>query len=237
LEELLQHARENRFVYLDAAPDWLQHSGRGGTPLFSPEWKPLGESRVSLRLDLANSEEEILAALRKSTRYEVRLAERLGVTIEPSKQAADVEEFLRLYSRLGGIKDFVTDSPDHLRRVIQWLMTEPERGALLLARDHGAIAGGAVFVRSGKRSWYVWGASDRHDRFSAGHLLQWRAILWARAQGCTEHDFGGYTPGATSGPAWFKEGFGGEVVHFVPAHRGVLRRGYSRLSETLSTLR
>ena len=237
LEELLQHAHENGFVYVDAAPDRLHPSECGGASLFGPEWKPLDKGRVSLRLDLAKSEEEILAGLRKSTRYEVRRAERVGVNVEPSQEAADVEEFLKLYSRLGGRKNFVTDSPDHLRGIIQWLMTDPSRGALLLARDQASIAGGAVIVRCGKRCWYVWGASDQHDRFSAGHLLQWRAILWAKAQDCTEYDFGGYTPGATSGPAWFKEGFGGDVVHFVPAHRRVLRRGYCRLSETLSKLR
>jgi GNAT acetyltransferase-like protein len=236
LDELAQRAHNNRFVYLDAAPD-RHPMERGGPSVFGPDWKPLGEGRVSLRLALTKAEDEILAGLRKSTRYEVRRAERAGVTIEPSKQAADVEEFLRLYSRLGGRKGFATDSPDHLRGVLQWLMTEPERGALLLARDHAAIAGGAVIVRSGKRCWYVWGASDQHDRFSTGQLLQWRAILWAKSQGCKEYDFGGYTPDATSGPAWFKEGFGGEVVHFVPAHRRIMRRGYCRLSETLAKLR
>jgi len=186
---------------------------------------------------LTKAEEELLAGLRKSTRYELRRAERVGVSVEPAKLPAEVEEFLQLYSRLGGRKGFATDSPDHLRGVVQWLMSEPARGALLLARDQRSIAGGAVIVRSGKRCWYVWGANDEHDRFSTGQLLQWRALLWAKSQGCTEYDFGGYTPGATSGPAWFKEGFGGEVVHFVPAHRRVLRRGYCRLSETMAKLR
>ena len=116
-------------------------------------------------------------------------------------------------------------------------MTEPTRGALLLARDQASIAGGAVIVRSGKRCWYVWGASEKHDQFSAGHSLQWRAIQWAKTHGCTEYDFGGYTPGATSGPAWFKEGFGGEVVHFVPAQRRVIRRGHYVFVNTLSRLR
>lgn len=56
---------------------------------------------------------------------------------------------------------------------------------------------------------------------TVGHILQWRAILWAKSHGCTEYDFGGYTPGATSGPAWFKEGFGGTLVHLVAPHRRV----------------
>lgn len=237
LDELVQYAKENGFVYVDAAPDRLHPMGRGSSFVFGPDWKPLGEGRVSLRLALTTAEEELLAGLRKSTRYEVRRAERVGVSVEPAKKADEAEEFLRLYSRLGGRKGFVTDSPGHVRCVIQWLMSEPSRGVLMLARDRGSIAGGAVIVRSGKRCWYVWGANDEHDRFSTGQLLQWQAMLWAKSQGCAEYDFGGYTPGATSGPAWFKEGFGGEVVQFAPAHRRVLRRGFCRLSETMAKLR
>jgi lipid II:glycine glycyltransferase (peptidoglycan interpeptide bridge formation enzyme) len=141
---------------------------------------------------------------------------------------------LKLYTRLAGRKKFASDSPNHLRSILRWLITEPLRGALLLARDSTNIAGGAVIVRSGKCCWYVWGASDKHKQFSAGHALQWQALLWAKSQGCTEYDFGGYTPGATSGPAWFKEGFGGRVVDFVPAHRYVLRRRPYRLFRILA---
>ena len=79
-----------------------------------------------------------------------------------------------------------------------------------------------MIARSGHRCWYVWGATDREKQLAVGHLLQWNALLWAKSHGCTEYDFGGYTPGATSGPAWFKEGFGGTVVHLVSAHRRVI---------------
>jgi lipid II:glycine glycyltransferase (peptidoglycan interpeptide bridge formation enzyme) len=91
-----------------------------------------------------------------------------------------------------------------------------------MARASGILYGGAVIARSGRRCWYIWGATDRDENLATGHILQWRALLWAKSQGCTEYDFGGYTPGATSGPAWFKEGFGGTAVHLVCAHRRVL---------------
>ena len=236
LDELVQHARENGFVYLEAAPDRLKASSSDPAD-FSQDWKPEGGGRASLRLDLTKTDEELLAGLRKNTRYEVRRAERAEVTVEPATNAADLEEFLRLYVRMADRKGFSADSPEHVGRIVRWLMTEPARGALLLARDPASVAGGAVIVRSGKRCWYVWGASDKRDQFSAGHSLQWQAIQWAKAHGCTEYDFGGYTPGATTGPAFFKGGFGGEIVHFVPAHRRVLRRVHYRLFEALLKLR
>src|SRR5882757_7355343 len=237
LDEFSEQMHQERFIYLDAAPDRLETTETDGTSGFGPGWNPLGESRISLRLNVTKSEEELLSGLRKTTRYDVRRAERAEVTAEPSKGPSDAQEFLRLYRSLAKRKGFSPDPEDHVLSIMRWLQTEPERGALLLARDGAAVVGGAVIVRSGKRCWYVWGANDKNDRFSAGQLLQWRAILWAKAHGCTEYDFGGYTPHATSGPAWFKEGFGGEVVRFVPAPRNVFRPRWHRLMQTFARMR
>jgi peptidoglycan pentaglycine glycine transferase (the first glycine) len=237
LNELLEWVRGKGLVYFDVAPDWLRGPDTHSVAELNQQWKPLGAGRVSLRLDLTKTPDELFAQFRKNTRYEVRRAERAAIAVGPSTERDDIEEFLRLYGRLAARKGFSADSPGHLRRVVGWLIAEPSRGALLLVREGKTAVGGAVIVRSGKRCWYVWGASEKHGQFSAGHLLQWQALLWAKAQGCTEYDFGGFTPGATSGPAWFKEGFGGQIVHFVPAYRYVLRRRPYRLFRILARAR
>ncbi|MFY9562026.1 MAG: GNAT family N-acetyltransferase [Terriglobales bacterium] len=237
LNELVEQMRGDGLVYLDAAPDWLRGQEPHSVSEFGQDWKPLAEGRVSLRLDLTKTPAELFAQFRKNTRYEVRRSERAALAVGPATEQEDIEAFLNLYVRLAGRKGFAADSPVHVRSILHWLRAEPSRGALLLARDGTNIAGGAVIVRSGKRCWYIWGASDKNDRFSAGQLLQWRALLWAKAHGCTEYDFGGYTPGATSGPAWFKEGFGGETVRFVPAHRNVFRVLGHGLVQALAIMR
>jgi lipid II:glycine glycyltransferase (peptidoglycan interpeptide bridge formation enzyme) len=237
LNELADKIHGEGLVYLDVAPDWPRRLGPHSAAEFDRNWKPLGEGRVSLRLNLIKAADELLAKFRKNTRYEVRRGERANILVEPATKPEDIEDFLKLYLRLASRKGFSAGSSDHLRSILGWLITEPSRGALLLARDGGRVAGGAAIVRSGKRCWYVWGASDKHDRFSAGHTLQWHGLLWAKSQGCVEYDFGGYTPGATSGPAWFKEGFGGEIVRFVPAHRFVLRTRYHAMAQAVAKIR
>lgn len=237
LDELVRYTRENRFVYLDVAPDRLCSTSSDPGYGFGPDWKSLGEGRISMRLDLTDPPDELLRRFRSTTRYKIRKAERAGVIVEPAQTAADVDQFLEVYTLMTGRKRYLADSPEHLRRLIHWLIAEPTRGALLLARYRNSVAGGAVIVRSGKRCWYVWGANDRSENFSAGHIVQWQAILWAGKHGCSEYDFGGYTPGATAGPAWFKEGFAGQVVHFVPARRYVLRRPPYQLFRILSRAR
>jgi hypothetical protein len=228
-EEFVEQIRREGVTYFDAVPDWVQVRGSDlENTLRNAGWQQQGAERSSLRLDLTKNEDEIFANLRKNSRYEVRRAERFGISVEPSSTASEIEEFLTLYSRLAARKGFAPESHHDLRGAIGWLTKENARGALLLARSQNQVYGGAVIGRAGTRCWYVWGAADKHEHFNVGHILQWKALLWAKTHGCNEYDFGGYTPGATSGPAWFKAGFGGTVVRFVPPHRRVIRRGYYR---------
>lgn len=222
------------FVHLDVAPDWvISDSGTTEMPnLFG--WEPRQSGRASLRLDLTADCDRMFSRFRKNTRYEIRRAERSGVCVDQAGSETEVNEFLALYQQMAGRKGFAPDPANHICHVVRWLMKEETRGKLLLARYARKLIAGAVVVRSARRCWYIWGASERCSEVNAGHLLQWNALFWAKSQGCTEYDFGGYTPGATSGPAWFKQGFGAEVVYFVPVYRSVQRPLQHRLLETFS---
>jgi peptidoglycan pentaglycine glycine transferase (the first glycine) len=235
-EELVEYLRRERLTYFDLSPDWIQ-SPCDSAFLSTSEWQRFDRERASLRLDLKPDTDKLFANFSKNTRYEVRRAERTGATVTPAANEAEINEFLRLYQALAIRKGFQPDTLEHVRRAIHWLIDGPSRGALLLARIDGAIRGGAVIARAGRRCWYIWGASEKQPQVNVGHIVQWNALQWAKSHGCTEYDFGGYTPGATSGPAWFKAGFGGSVVRFVAPCRRVLRPGNFRVFSFLSTLR
>ena len=221
-EELAQNMREESFAYLDVVPEWVWQTD-GDHPSFAnhAKWQAIGKQRASLRLDLRAGEDEISANFRKVSRYEVRRAERFGTTVSAASSDTEIEEFLSIYQRMAIQKGFTPDSIDDSRRIIHWLTGSESRGALLMGRAKGIAHGGIVIARSGRRCWYIWGANDR-EHMPVGHILQWKALQWAKSHGCTEYDFGGYTPGATSGPSWFKEGFGGTAVHLVSQHRRVI---------------
>ena len=224
-EELARNMREESFAYLEVLPEWIRQAD-GDHPSFANnlEWHSIGSPRNSLRLDLQAAEDEIFANFRKTTRYEVRRAERSGTTVTAASSDREIDEFLDVYQRMAIQKNFVPGSIDNLRRVVRWLIGSESRGTLLIGCTGGIVHGGAIIARSGRRCWYILGANDREEGMSVGHILQWSAILWARSHGCTEYDFGGYTPGATSGPAWFKAGFGGRVVNLVGTHRRMIER-------------
>jgi Acetyltransferase (GNAT) domain len=235
-EELAEFMRRERLTYFEVSPEWIQRAEGPGL-LSNSEWKSLDVQRASLRLDLTRSADEIFANFSKTTRYEVRRAERAGAIVSAATTDAEIGEFSQLYLGLAARKGFQPDPIERLRRQIHWLMKSESRGALLLARTDNVVRGGAVIGRAGRRCWYIWGASEKQERLNVGHILQWNALQWAKAQGCTEYDFGGYTPGATSGPAWFKAGFGGTVVQFVAPHRRVIRPRSYRAFVLLSRIR
>ena len=224
-EELAENMREESFAYLDVIPEWIGQADVDH-PGFANrfKWQSIGKPRVSLRLDLNAAEQDIFANFRKTARYEVRRAERLGTTVRTASSDAEIDEFLSVYERMAVRKGFTPNPIDNLRRVMRWLIASESRGALLIACAGDIVHGGVIIARSGRRCWYILGAIDRDEGATVGHILQWNAIRWAKSHGCTEYDFGGYTPGATSGPAWFKEGFGGTVVHLVAPHRRMIER-------------
>ncbi len=239
LANLIELANKYGFSFMEVSPGLL--AGLHPDLMIAFEkggWRPCEDLRISFRLKLEPTEDQLLASFRKTTRYEVRRAERNGINVfRSSYTEAEVTAFLKIYYVLAERKEFRADPGTLLRNVLAWLATDSSRGTLLLAEKDGVVVAGAVIIRSGKRCWYVWGATERVGEASAGHLIQWNAIRWAKEHGCTEYDFGGYTENATSGPALFKKGFGGYVVSFISAQRKIVNEKQFRLLKSLCALR
>jgi lipid II:glycine glycyltransferase (peptidoglycan interpeptide bridge formation enzyme) len=81
-----------------------------------------------------------------------------------------------------------------------------------------------ILFRFGKWAWYMYGASRTiHREDMPNHLLQWEAIQWAKAQGCTTYDMWGAPDELDeSDPMWgvyrFKKGFGAELAQHIGAY-------------------
>lgn len=238
LRRLIEVARRERFARIDIMPEWYgEFSEAAGVMLARNGWNIFGTSRQSLRLGLDPTLDGLLASFRKATRYEIRRSERHNLEIRMAKNDEEREEWLQLYTKMAHDKKFPADDLSHLRRILRWLGTDPGRGGLLLAHKESKLLGGIMLVRSGSCCWYLSGATAKDEKFSAGHLLQWRGLQWAQQNGCREYDFGGYREGTTSGPAFFKRGFCDNIVNFLPASRYVVSASRQRTSELISRLR
>ncbi len=225
LGKLLEKSKELGFAYIEIAPDWVEHpEWNVGSTLSHDGWQLLPDRRSSLRLNLAAGNDELLRSFRKATRYEIRRSEQQGMVIRFAQDEGDLQEFQRIYFEMARKKNFIAVEPSHLSHVLRWIVKEKDRGALLLAFKEAMLLGGTLVVRAATRSWYVFGATTKDDRLSAGHLLQWHAIRWAKEHGCVDYDFGGYREDISTGPALFKRGFCQTLVRLSPAYRYPLDR-------------
>jgi lipid II:glycine glycyltransferase (peptidoglycan interpeptide bridge formation enzyme) len=238
LQTLAAEACKRKIAYIDIMPEWTgAFAGIAAETLARNRWQALSESKSSLRLCLKPSAEDLLASFRKTTRYEIRRATSQGIEVFIARKEGEYRDFLQLYSAMARQRKFAAERADLLTRVFHWLESEPGRGGLFLAREAGIIRGGALVLRFGGRSWYILGATSKDGSVGVGHLLQWKAIRWAKENGCVEYDFGGYREGATSGPALFKRGFCGQVAHFISSRRYIVNPGRYRALEAIGRVR
>ncbi|MFQ6015571.1 MAG: lipid II:glycine glycyltransferase FemX [Anaerolineae bacterium] len=233
LAALEETARIQRSVFVKIDPDvplgWAREDlataqevkktlrGRG--------WIPSREQiqfKSTLLIDLRDSEEELLGKMKPKTRYNVRLAGRRGVQVIRGT-VKDLPSFYDLYSETSVRDGFIIRPFDYYRDVWQTFL-EGELAQLFLAVYKEEILAGLIIFRFGEKVWYMYGASTaRHRNLMPNHLLQWEAMRWARAQGCTVYDmWGGPDVMDQSDPLWgvyrFKSGFGGQLVHHIGAY-------------------
>jgi lipid II:glycine glycyltransferase (peptidoglycan interpeptide bridge formation enzyme) len=175
---------------------------------------------VTLLLDLSLSEEELLAQMRKTTRYLIRSGEGLEIEIHRTADPEMMEEFHRLMGLTFRWQGFVPHSRNYLQTQFETLA--PRRVAeLVLAKYRGNILSAAVVFLYGDTVSYVHGASTRSE-VPASYVLLWEIIKEAKKDGYRYFDFWGIAPNDDPRHPWygyslFKKGFGGYRVDYAGA--------------------
>lgn len=170
------------------------------------------------RLDInGKSEDEIFAAFASKTRYNIRVAQKCGVTVRIGGDA-DLDEFVRIMRVTGERDGFNTRPKSYFSGLLKGL---GENARLFIAEKDGVIIAATIAIRYGDKTWYLYGASDNNFRNAMpNYLLQWEMIRWAAEGGCAIYDFRGVSGDLSpENPLYglyrFKKGFSGDLVEFV----------------------
>jgi lipid II:glycine glycyltransferase (peptidoglycan interpeptide bridge formation enzyme) len=245
ISEIDNLCHAHRAVLLKIEPDHVEDKAVEANLLqsgFQPSRHTI-QPRRTLIIDLDGGEDDILARMSQKTRYNVRLAGRRGVQIEPW---SDVEAFSRMMIETGERDAFGVHSYEYYHQAYS---TFDQNGnvTLQVALFEGKpLAAVMVFAR-GSRAWYLYGASSGEGRqHMPTYLLQWEAIRWALSRGCRTYDLWGIPDhdledleksfANRNDGLWgvyrFKRGFGGRVVRST----GAWDRPYNRTLYTLYRL-
>ncbi len=216
--------KQNRAIFLKIEPDEAFNVQRSTFNVSPHNIQP----PRTIVIPIAEAEDQILARMKPKCRYNIRLAEKKGITV---RAWDDIPAFHEMMTVTGGRDNFGVHSLEYYQRAYE-LFHPKGTCELLVAEYEGKPLASLMVFANGKRAWYVYGASNDHERNRMPtYLLQWQAIRWAKARGCEEYDLWGVPDENEEtleaqfesrhdglwGVYRFKRGFGGEVKRAAQA--------------------
>ncbi len=174
------------------------------------------------KLDITPSEEDLMKAMRKTTRYLIRQVQKNPeVAIEKSDDPEKIKIYSQLNEAVAKRQRFVAFKEGYIRREFGAFAGNGQ-AMWFIGRYKGETAAAALVIFWSGIGFYHQAASrGEYSKYSIPYLLQWEAIKEAKARGCAIYDFWGYTdPKAFpkhpwAGPTLFKMGFGGQKYEYV----------------------
>ena len=178
-------------------------------------------AQVSWLLDISKPEEELLACMRKTTRYLVRQAGKLGVVVEEKNNIEGVALLENLQEQTAKRHHFTAFSNKYLEKEFEVFIKE-EKVKLLIAKKGSEVLAVAMIVLYGDSAFYHHGASVE-SKVPASYLLQWEAIRLAKSLDKKFYNFWGIAPTDSPNHPWagltaFKQGFGGFRLEYAPSY-------------------
>lgn len=178
-------------------------------------------AQISWLLDIVRSEEELLAGMRKTTRYLIRQANKLGIIVEERNNPVGVRLLEELQEETARRHHFVPFSNKYLEKEFE-VFVKTNQVKILIAKKENETLAAAMIIFYGDSAFYHHGAS-RESRLPASYLLQWEAIRLAKKLDKKFYNFWGIAPIDSSRHPWaglttFKQGFGGFRLEYTPAY-------------------
>lgn len=180
------------------------------------------QPKAVMQLDLDKSEDELLQSFKPKWRYNIRLAEKKGVSVQLDCPKSDLPKFYRLLYETCERDGFLVRDLSYFENM--WDCLVPA-GYMRLAMTYyeGKPVAGAIVYLFGDKAMYTYGASsNEHRNVMPNHLMQWTLIRWARDAGCKWYDFRGVSPRKDDagedhlqGLNRFKEGFSPRYVEYI----------------------
>lgn len=184
------------------------------------------DSEETWILDLNKTEEELLADMRKNTRYSIRKAEKMGIEILKTKDPAYIDEFWTIMMDTVKRQKWTFYSREYIENEFK-TFTQSDQALLFLAKYQGRFIAGAMFIFDKFQSVYHHsGALTEFRNTPASYLIQWEAIKEAKSRGLPRHNFWGLPltkdnqldmNDPWSGVGLFKTGFGGRPERWIHA--------------------
>ena len=178
-------------------------------------------------IDLKKSEADLLAAMRRQTRYEVRRAEKQGIKVDSTPADSPrfpdlLSEFYETQQQTATRQHFIPPSRAELEAECQAFS---KNASLYVARteDGAPIAYGLILKWGVEADYFEAASTELNRKLPGAYALLWQAMKDLKTEGYERFNLWGIAPAGQPHHRYakvttFKTGFGGEIVNFVPAH-------------------
>lgn len=236
LKDLKRVAKENNLSFIKLEPNTkrnnnlvslLRSSGAGqGKTLFTP---------TTFWIDLTKSEEELLKSFHGKTRYNIKYAQRKGVTVTEDNSDKAFEEYLKLTRETIQRQGFYAHT-EHYHRLMWATLKKAGIAHLLTAKYKGEILTVWIVFTWKDGLYYPYGASSgKHQNLQANSLMMWEAIRFGKKHHLKTFDLWGREEG--KGFTRFKEGFSPDTIELLGTWDLVIDKKMYRLYRLAEAIR
>jgi len=245
VKDLIRIGKENNLVFIKLEPNYAVKKGEmrcadkekaisllrkyGAVPgktLFTP---------TTFWIDLTPSEEELMKSFSGKTRYNIRLAQRSGVTVKEDYSDAGFERYLDLTKETVERQGFYAHTKKYHR--LMWsILKKAGIAHLLTATYQGEIITTWILFSWKDFLYYPYGAStEKYKNVMANNLMMWGAIKFGKKNGLKTFDLWGREEG--KGFTKFKEGYNPRVIEFLGTWDLVINKPAYKLYQLAEAVR
>lgn len=181
---------------------------------------PLLDAEVSWILDIDKDQSQLLSQMRKTTRYLIRKAQKIGVVVTQAKDEKAIEDLLELYKIMVKEKGII---PHKGIREEFTQLVKNDQAVIFRGYYNNKLLGAALIIFYGDEGIYHHSAHLRtKEDIPVSYLLQWEAILESKRRKKKRYNFWGIEPSCNKRHPWyglslFKMGYGGYMRRFIRA--------------------
>ncbi len=176
------------------------------------------QPRIEWFLGLDKSEDELIDAMHKNTRYSIRLAEKREIKTEIVTESFEkyFEDFYGLMTETAKRNGFSLHPKEYYKGIFENL--HKSNAYLSVARYGEKILVIDLVIVFGKIANNIFGGSSSDEKTRMpSYLAQWEAIRYAKKLNCNYYNFGGISTEDKTYKGWegltfFKKKFGGEEI-------------------------
>ncbi len=228
--EITKIAEENRCVFVRLRPQLLA-TEENLALLKSLGLRPSPmhlAAEHTVIIDLSKSEEQLLADMRRQTRYEVKQAEKQGIVVEKDNSEEIFKEFHAVQAETAKRKGFI---PPKLENLLAEREAFGDDAEIYIAYtpEHEPIAYGLILKDQNEAEYYEAASTDLNRRLPGAYALLWQVIKDLKKTNIRYFNLYGIAPQGQphhryAGVTTFKTGFTDTRTEYVPAHDLVISK-------------